>query len=556
LHQSLSFIPQDSLTKDTVSTKMKGDSELSKRFALCSFSPITNDLLESSRIVVHEGAFATTSFLMDSSGRSKFMLPLQVACTSKEDVDYLVNSGCLPMNDSDNDDDNNETLRIEITCHSPNLHSDKVVTVEDIRIISCSPKGNSIMLVAEIIVRASNSYASSQETKSAFHRSIITQLEEDLIQSDNLKYHATSQLQVTAVLVTQRSNRVAKKSSYEIPAGLAAMQFVGGIIPLSEQSSTRQTRLTPFSLQLFLTQALQVSTNSVPGSNSGKTLLSLTITHANTYEESVEVTNIAFHPAHSRYDITHEKTDVAMPGGQNVVIDMSKHVKWGFGGGTEPSFPLKINPHEAFSLVLTIDAGEDLRSRSFFSPITVTAIVDSGFSVVETADALWTTGRIAVEPADAFRIDLSLQQSSSCFVGAPLVVALRVLNLSTETRDLMLVMAKDDEKYGSSASSSKHGSVNTAIVSEVNGYTFGVWGLSGDDDGTVRHNRDHELLAVDAALLLGEVKGQHSVDAELRFVPLREGTLDVPNLKLYDKTEGKWYNCMHMLKIVAAGKPE
>ena len=65
------------------------------------------------------------------------------------------------------------------------------------------------------------------------------------------------------------------------------------------------------------------------------------------------------------------------------------------------------------------------------------------------------------------------------------------------------------------------------------------------------HHRDHELLAVDAALLLGEVKGQHSIEAELRFVPLREGTLDVPNLKLYDKTRSKWYNCVHTLKIVA-----
>mmetsp|Transcript_14643 Transcript_14643/g.22349 ORF Transcript_14643/g.22349 Transcript_14643/m.22349 type:complete len:95 (-) Transcript_14643:76-360(-) len=89
----------------------------------------------------------------------------------------------------------------------------------------------------------------------------------------------------------------------------------------------------------------------------------------------------------------------------------------------------------------------------------------------------------------------------------------------------MLLMAKDEEKMPSM--SAKVGSVNSAVVSEVNGYTFGVWGLSEDDDGTSRHNRDHELLAVDAALLLGEVKGQHSVDAELCFVPLRKGTLDM-----------------------------
>ena len=49
---------------------------------------------------------------------------------------------------------------------------------------------------------------------------------------------------------------------------------------------------------------------------------------------------------------------------------------------------------------------------------------------------------------------------------------------------------------------------NMAVVSEVNGYTFGVWGLSGGDDGTTRHHRchhrhhrDHELLAVDAAIV-------------------------------------------------------
>ena len=76
--------------------------------------------------------------------------------------------------------------------------------------------------------------------------------------------------------------------------------------------------------------------------------------------------------------------------------------------------------------------------------------------------------------------------------------------------------------------------VNAAVSSEVNGCTFGAWGLTGEDDGAIRHNRDHESLAVDAALLLGEVKVQHTMQDELRFVLLREGTFDVPNLKLYD----------------------
>jgi hypothetical protein len=71
-------------------------------------------------------------------------------------------------------------------------------------------------------------------------------------------------------------------------------------------------------------------------------------------------------------------------------------------------------------------------------------------------------------------------------------------------------------------------------------------------DGTIWHKRDNELLAVDSALLLGEVKSQQAVDAQIRFVPLKEGTLRIPDFKLYDKKEGRWYNCPHKLRVVAA----
>merc|ERR1711971_1339762 len=207
--------------------------------------------------------------------------------------------------------------------------------------------------------------------------------------------------------------------------------------------------------------------------------------------------------------------------------------------------------------------------------------------IMGTADAKWTTTRIATgKDDDAYRINLSVRDTHCC-VGAQVVVSLKVMNLSDEPRKLTLVMAKEDdhdvnrhrpfstsheqkqqyphqEHQGMTyqgghvkeddLSSSKSSlteapmGVNNAIVCEVNGYTFGVWGLSGNDDGTVRYSRDHELLAVDAALLLGEVKGQHSIDAELRFVPLREGSLKVPNLRLYDSYNQRWYDCIHTLK--------
>jgi len=290
---------------------------------------------------------------------------------------------------------------------------------------------------------------------------------------------------------------------------------------------------------------------------------------------------------------------------------MSRRVRWGFAPGSSLAFPLVLGPHEAFATVIQIDAGEDVRSRAFLSPISVSATIgdfnacaesrsssniNSVYSIQKkerervmiTADARWTSSRVGVENSDAFRVDMSLRGSLETIdrrVGAPLIVSLRVLNLSMEPRDLMLLMAKDGEgrksnglrwerpvdkgrarrtgqrgncrdkllhHYPENAAHDKDNHrFNTAVVSEVNGYTFGVWGLSGDDDGTTRHHRDHELLAVDAALLLGEVKGQHSIEAELRYVPLREGTLDVPNLKLYDKKGMKWYNCVNTLQIVA-----
>ena len=51
---------------------------------------------------------------------------------------------------------------------------------------------------------------------------------------------------------------------------------------------------------------------------------------------------------------------------------------------------------------------------------------------------------------------------------------------------------------------------------------------------------------MDAALLLDEVKGQHSIEAELCSEPLKEGTLDRPNLKLDVKRGMKWYICVHI----------
>eukprot|EP00554_Chaetoceros_debilis_P015115 CAMPEP_0194117848 /NCGR_PEP_ID=MMETSP0150-20130528/33100_1 /TAXON_ID=122233 /ORGANISM="Chaetoceros debilis, Strain MM31A-1" /LENGTH=714 /DNA_ID=CAMNT_0038809021 /DNA_START=17 /DNA_END=2158 /DNA_ORIENTATION=+ len=368
-------------------------------------------------------------------------------------------------------------------------------------------------------------------------------------------------------------------------------------------------------LNLHIIPALVISVREISGAspNKGVTLVSLVIYHSNLHNENVTITNIGLHPGHSRIHSIDDFSHVslvgdgkAIPGGEHAVVNMTGKVRWGYTSGTAPSMPLLLKPQEAFATVIQINANEVMMERAFVSPIVVRAVVGdipedyniaansvsdtfrdkegrSTSMVIASADARWTTSPYAKGLTDAFKVTCTLKDSV-CNVGSQVVVSLKVLNLSSEARDLMLIMAKDDEKgtdefgsednrnlngmsfaggnvksmtgtstlgmSGASAmaassqqtSSHSHSSVNNAVVYEVSGYTFGCWGLAGDDNGTVRYTRDHDLLAIDAALLLGEVKGQHFIDAELRFVPLREGTLSVPNLKLYDKIDGKWYD--------------
>ena len=468
--------------------------------------------------------------------------------------------------------------------------------------------------------------------------------------------------------LTSKKSSLLVGGSGGISAGLLGLEYGGGALSpslISRGLGSSERRIVNakrieiedhYGVQILRTKSLQLHTTLIPPiqltvrevcgarAASGSTLVEITVEHSSKWhKEDVIVTGIAFHPGQSRLwgenssidamigngDNQHGENESrttaittssssnnvnvisegkSMQGGELSVIDMSRRVRWGFAAGSAPELPLILGQYEAFATVIQIDAGEDVRSRAFLSPISVNAMIgESEHNIVSstdmsnkenqeksaaerimiTADARWTSSRVGVENSDAFRVDMSLRGGleTACRVGAPIVVSLRVLNLSMEPRDLMLLMAKDGEGRnsglqwerpaerrrritGRERDSDSHGpqllhqnthvqhtkenqSFNTAVVSEVNGYTFGVWGLSGDDDGATRHHRDHELLAVDAALLLGEVKGQHSIEAELRFVPLREGTLDVPNLKLYDKRGCKWYNCVHTLKIVA-----
>ena len=299
---------------------------------------------------------------------------------------------------------------------------------------------------------------------------------------------------------------------------------------------------------------------------------------------------------------TTNRTD-GIKGGEHSVINMTKNVKWKYIPGTAPTFPLVLKPEEAFATVIEIHANEVMAQRTFISPICVRAIVshkdlsnikpscfDEAISreseasdslqdehggdlshVIVTADVKWSSCAITDGPTDAFHINLEVGDST-CEVGEQFKVTLKLTNLSLGVRDLMLIMTqnecKDEEKdndakvedtFGDTSlqltsQSTTRKTTNDAVVYEVNNYSFSALGVGESDDGTFRHSQDHDLLAIDEALLLGEVQSQMSLEAEMRFVALRDGMLNVPDFKLYDRIHEKWYNCPHNLKIVAMKK--
>ncbi|KAG7359694.1 hypothetical protein IV203_034792 [Nitzschia inconspicua] len=580
---------------------------LKNSFAACSFAPADSGTISVAKTEQKDDSksttastFATTSFFIDSSGRSSFTAPLELKFSSKKDMDDFLAAKCLdppPMNlvtgasgetersnfktdfESIGPDDIPPTM-LSFEVKSSPKDDIKEVTVEGVTILSCMTniENLAISFQLKVTVRAvlHDDSLSSPISPVAFSSSPrgvggVGGAENFHFKNDNdipgaidtaadaEPLEVVTTLQIIPVLTMEQSHPSKEEEGDALELLALKMVTIPDSMIKSTTERSQDVRLDPLVLTLTLTHAFTIFVKSVPGPDRqmGHTMVSLTIQHSNSHSERVTITNIALHPGHSREDFGSTGR-----GNEQTVVNMTKSVQWGFLPRTELTLPLVIEPLEAYSTILFVNAAEEMLSRSFVSPISVTGLVGRDCTtssdpepcrVVVAGDAHWTTELVAVEPADAFRIHMSVERSITRR-GDPMIVKLRIFNLNMDTRNLMLLMAKDDANSNTSTPldmTLKEESVNAAVVSEADGYTFGVWGICGDDDGTVRLNRDYELLAIDAALVLGTVEGQHAVDAELRFVPLQLGRLKVPNWKLYDKTSGRWYKCSHNLSMVA-----
>mmetsp|Transcript_14129 Transcript_14129/g.32798 ORF Transcript_14129/g.32798 Transcript_14129/m.32798 type:complete len:604 (+) Transcript_14129:152-1963(+) len=602
-----------------MTTMEKSKSSLERSFQSCSFGTVRN-VGDSSPETSH----CVTSFFVDSSGRSSFTLPLQMAFASKNDLDELLTAKCFdppPRNldsgmDSVEDDNNNNVsgndgsiasnkgggtkafVAFEVKSFPIDGDDQNQVTVEGVSVLSCVVKNLVVTFRAEMTVRAalrdsfpegarmSNdldapttpSFCSSprqSDHSSAFGDDYDSEHES----KERRKRHqinVSTRLEITPILtienITIAHSKENNKNSFCPDLMLLELAAIPDQMQCNENNEANdkvhEARLAPASIDLVLTNAFTISVKSLSGSNSqtGKNLVSLTIRHSKTHDLPVTITNIALHPGHSRHHTfvaqNKTKSNKAKAPSQHLqqtVSNMTESVEWGYAPKTELKLPFTMLPHEAYSSILFINAGEEGNSRQFISPLSVTGVIVTNTSsgnkvegddahdgreecrVVVAGDAHWTTNLIAVEPKDAFRIEMCVLEST-VRRGEPMSVKLRIFNLSSESKTLVLFMAKRDPDREIS---------KAGVVSESDGYKFNVLGISGDEDGTARLNRNQDLLAIDTELVLGDVKGQHAVDAELRFVPLHLGRLKVPNWRLYDKGGNQWYSCKHDLDIVA-----
>lgn len=256
------------------------------------------------------GSYQATSFFVDSSGHSNFILPLDLKFGSREDLDLFLSSKSirpLPQNqvedqpdgtvDNDKPDSSGKSasdahvssatgkssVGFEARCISGDV-SERNVVVEAITILKTRVENLTICLETEITVRASGIDASHGEKSTPNPSSLKVDIE------------------ITPVLIIE--NHCKDPGSSVRAPDLLALEL--GAIPDHMQKETNarihEARLDPVLLQLVLSPAFSISVDSVPGGSMGNTMISLTIRHSNLHREPVTINNLAIHPGSSRYE--------------------------------------------------------------------------------------------------------------------------------------------------------------------------------------------------------------------------------------------------------------
>ena len=290
---------------------------LGEIFHACKLEPVTTGNNGGTTLLTStEGSkWKATSFFLDSSGRSSFMLPLQLTFASKENLDEFLSENCLgsiPSNiaSNRNDDSNphNESL-VGFEVKSSPVDELKPVVVEGMSVLSCDVEAEKLSVIfnIEITLRASSPIPTSPGKAMSSPKKGI---------QDLATYSVDVNLEITPVLSVKHIDR--EQEALDVP-DLRALEL--GAIPdhMQRESTSRviETKLNPVPLIVTLTQAFSITVKSTSGLTQGATLVSLTICHSNSHPEPLTITSIDLHPGHSRQDSSRQnKQSRSTPRGQ------------------------------------------------------------------------------------------------------------------------------------------------------------------------------------------------------------------------------------------------
>lgn len=474
--------------------------------------------------------YKTASFYQDSSGKSTLDLPLRIAFASPSSLNALLAARCIhpsPKTEKKEVPSSKESGKLESSAEVAQVgeekDEDRFSFGVEAKVTMTSGSGEAVSATVESVNILSTEI--TQENVLALETQLVLRVsrQEDDGKIDNGSLQGVRlNLEISAVL-SEKSE--VEDRDVAASVGLRAL-YLGRYADLGKSSARRviHNRLDPINLLVNLSHAFYVSARSMSGPNIGETLISLAISHSNTHEQDVMISNLALHPAFSRS---------AKNGGQS---DQSGAVQWGFAPGAHLKMPLIISPRQGHATILHVLGSSDT-GQSYVSPLSVTASVNPRYSdagraksVVAAVQVEWeSASQVPSNASDALRVDVTVDQE--CKVGEPFVVKLRVQNLGQRTASNLKIMLSDS---------------SMASMQE-----FCILGMD-EKSGSDIFDLPKDLLVVDEAIPLAKIGGRESTEGGVRFIALRKGTIHIPHFEIRDMDSNRSFRCVHNVQVVVS----
>lgn len=485
---------------------------------LCTLLPIPAEDPASCFVTKSEdGKWKTTSFYVDSYGIARISLPLELTFSSVEARQQYLDRGCVvprPSNSSDEEKTEDEEkskkkkdsiaveARVSLTYGTGEAMA---VTIDSVEVMSTSIKeeSTSIVLYSMITIRIAGT--ESETTDPSVFTQVKANLEISAVFSETLP---TVDYGAEALSILSEMNLIGSKMSPEKQ--------------VASSLKVKKCKTTPFVLHTSFSDALVVDVRSVPGPEMGETFLSVSIQHSGTHSEPITITRLALHSSLSRENTAEEQSRTKKARGLPTPCNT---LRWNFAPRSNPNLPVTLRRDEAISTILRVESRADKQCRNLVCPLSVTAYIADELSPFRhelTIDAKAEYNSFKSIDEKDMLVNLSLEEPSKCLVGAPMTVKVEVQNLGNDARHIELMIDAADYRGGD--------------AKEIG------------PDGFERAIKKDDLVLMDTSCVIGKIQSQCSSVAKLRMIPMKEGTVHIPNMVLHDTKNDFTFSCFHKLR--------